>query len=293
MQTELYNLCINGTFEQSRNAVLTLAGQFESGSPEQVEAFSPILKTLTSATRLTLTTNGLPYKKIVNVISTLTAIIECVPTIFVAKGGKDDKGGKAVRFILNSVLLGRGDESSSEYHSDSGHSFDEDDDVLKGDNKEKKHHPKADKTSPKRKKKETPELSLSCMRICSAISFLATHIRKMVLHSRATKTPSPSPGYIGNVFDLLVTILKEGGQPPSSRDQKECRHPEEKSALRECATLNLLRLCDGNLQLEAKYLTPGMWHILSRGVIDRDAAVRGKCFYYSLILVINDWCNGS
>ena len=68
---------------------------------------------------------------------------------------------------------------------------------------------------------------------------------------------------IKTLFGVLAQLIRDHGVPASNRDRKECRARQEQAAIRQCAAIQLLRLCDSNLGLEDKYLTNHMWHILS------------------------------
>jgi len=275
MQAELISLCTkDGTPEQARNAVLTLAGRLKNDPSKQAAAFTSLLKTLTSPSRLTLTTNGSANKKIANVLTTLTAVAECVPSIFIKTKGQNDRGTKAIRFAYETILLGRGDEDDVEYRSDSGESKNRKDE--NGDKPRRNSGGRSSKKSPKGKHSKEQAQSLSCERICGAIAFLVAHIRGVLLISKAKGKVEEwvSPEHISNIFNTLVNLIQNGGEPLSSRDQRECVTLLDKSEIRKCASIHFLRLCDGNLQLERTLVSPKMWHILSQCCLDEDESVR-------------------
>jgi hypothetical protein len=87
---------------------------------------------------------------------------------------------------------------------------------------------------------------------------------------------APAPDHITKVFTTLTKIIEDGGIPPSSVNGRYCKTVKDQAFLRRSAAVNLLRLCDSNLQLEATYLTPRMWHILSSALLDKDTSVRAS-----------------
>jgi hypothetical protein len=93
---------------------------------------------------------------------------------------------------------------------------------------------------------EDEDLSIACRRACAAIEFLVTHIRSSVIAKRVQKVSIeiPSPEHIGRVFDILHQILRDHGLPPCSRDRRDCRSRQSRAALRECASVQLFRLCE-------------------------------------------------
>jgi len=84
----------------------------------------------------------------------------------------------------------------------------------------------------------------------------------------------PSSEYISTVFNLLANIIGDSGTLPSNRDQGGCRGTNERAALRRCAAVNLMKLCDGSLKLENEFLTHKMWHMLSTTFLDEEKSVR-------------------
>jgi hypothetical protein len=270
VQSQLISLCTkDGTVEQARNAVRTLASLHENDPDKIVEVFQPLLETMTSSTRLSVDTSGKANKKVVNVLETLTAMVECVPSLFSSvDNSKKKRGAKAIRFALETVLLGRRDILSTQSNDDLD--FPSDDEVH---DRKSSGRPSSSKKKSGRKASDSGEasLSLACKRIRAAISFLIAHIRAM-----KSAGLSPSKEHISAVFGVLRGILEDGGKPPSSYDRQECQSYEDEVALRQCATVSIMRLCDGNLQLEKDFFTHSMWHILGKSFVDVDASVRGK-----------------
>ncbi len=269
VQSQLISLCTkDGTAEQARNAVRTLASLHGHDLDKRVEVFQVLLETMTSSTRLSVYNGEKANKKVVNVLETLTAIVECVPSLFSpVDKRKKSRGMKAVRFALETVLLGRRDRISDYSHENLD--FDDDDEIdamstnnsYSGKKKTKTKSPKNGEASP----------SLACKRICASITFLVAYIR-------TTKKArlSPPKQYLSAIFAALQGILQDGGKPPSLTDRQECQEIEDMVALRQCATISMMRLCDGNLQLQNDYFTCTMWHVLGKSFVDADASVRGE-----------------
>lgn len=258
----------DGTPEQARHAVFTMAALVNEGNKnkvqEQEKSFTPLLKTLTSSSSMCLSIEGENNEKIINVLTTLTALVETVPTMFM-RSEKSDRGGKSVRFALETVLLGHGREKGGN-----------DDEPLSDDEKMEESTPLKRK---KNRRKGPAHLSLTCQRAIAAVDFLVCHIRSTLLLSRTldkkSKYEAPSEDHISAVFDLLVNLLRDGGYLPASNDRQECSNFHERATLRKSAAIGLLRLCDGSLNLENKFLTPTYWHILSKTFLDEDHEVRG------------------
>lgn len=223
-----------------------------------------------------------------NVLETLTALVERVPSLFPYSSGVKGHGNKVIRFTLESVLLGRGHRSSIEGKLDV--SKDVEDEVSKPLDDRKS------QSKPKRNRKSSESgrtISLACQRVQVAINFLVTHIRSTIiayisrtekasLKSIGEKCALPPDDHISVVFDLLMGILVDDGAPPSSFDREDCTEEEEKATLRKCATINIMRLCDSQLGLEKKFFTHSMWHMLSKSFLDRHESVRGKLFIINM-----------
>ena len=242
---------------------------------EQEKAFVPLLKVLTAPSSMCLSSHGKINEKVINVLATLTALVESVPTLFMNQG-KNDRGRKAVHFALEHVLLGL---EKDEEHNESKENSEEETEVT---------------SPPKRKMKrqiDVDDLSLTCQRAIAAIDFLVCHIRSTLLLSR--KSPSkekkkqqhfvPTDEHISSVFEILINLVRDGGVLPSIRDRHECNMFSDRGALRKCAAVSLLRLCDGSLNIESKYLTPKYWHILSKAFVDEEYQVRGTLNTFSCI----------
>ena len=283
VQAQLVSLCTkDGSVEQAKNAVVTLASLFDNDQNKRDDVFKPILEILTSSHRLTLVSGNTPNTKIVNVLDTLTTIVERVPSLFTYSPGRKGYGNKVVRFALDSVLLGRGTRCSVESQFDS----------EKVDENETSQGVGGRRTELKAKRNRRStngdkSISLACQRVQGAINFLVTHIRSTIMPSSANlgkenpqpnreKFSAPPDDHISVIFDLLTGILIEDGAPPSITDHDDCKEDDEKAALRKCATINIMRLCDSQIGLEKKFFTHSMWHTLGKSFLDRNESVRGK-----------------
>ena len=291
----MLSLCTkDGSIQQAKNAVATLASLYESDPEKKIEVFTPLLDTMTSSSRLTLSSGGKPNTKIINVLDTLTAMVEKVPAIFSITSGKKDRGAKAIRFALETILLGRGDKVSISQQDSDSSSEDENDDTSKTSS------PRRQSKSKKRVGRKSAgiddTISFACKRACAAITFLVAHIRSTILVSKfntgkdmktgGQKSIFPPKGHITAIFELLISILEDDGLPPSSNDRHDCKSVEDRVELRKVATINIMRLCDKNLDLEKSFLTTSMWHVLGRSFVDKDKIVRGKCDFSALCFLL-------
>jgi hypothetical protein len=117
--------------------------------------------------------------------------------------------------------------------------------------------------------------------VCAAIDFLVSHVRSSVLESKRNPsssirplTSSPPAEQVHQLLELMAKIIHDKGLPPSNRDRRACKSRQDRAALRHCAAVHLLRLCDSRLGLEKEFLTPGMWHTLSEAFLDEERVVR-------------------
>lgn len=265
-KSELYRLCTkDGTPEQAKNAIVTMAALVENQNfdqDSQRKEFEPLLKALTASSSMCLSVDGVDNAKVENVLITLTAMVESVPALFMATSEKDN-GNKAVQFALNKVLQG---ESKNE-------------DGIECDENNIETTPSRRKS---KKRKDSQTLSLACRRAIAAIDFLVSHIRSTLLYARKSiQKPTeskriPSDVHISTVFEVLVNIIRDGGYLSSCKNQHGKDIFRERSALRKCAAISLLKLCDGSLNIENKYFSSQYWHIFSRIFVDEDYDVRGK-----------------
>ena len=297
LQKQLLNLCCrDGTPEQARHAISTMAAllQHDAMTQEQTDAFSPLLKSLTSASKLNRNN-----KSLVSVLVALAELADNAPKVLASS-----KGEKAIKFALEMILLGRA-------HSSTGEDSDEDNN---SDNEGIKEDPNDDLETPARSRRksakrqsqdrkhtspgsangsllEDESLSVSCRVLCAAVEFLVSYIRSSILFSqsmlsRASKENNssqftqdaaslkPPKELVENVFGILSQILRDEGLPPSTQDRRDCRMRQDRAALRQCAAIHLLRLCDTRLYLDQTHLTAARWHTLSTAFLDDERVVR-------------------
>ena len=219
LQSQLLRLCVrDGTPEQARHAVFTLAALInplrvtngfsgtssvkgsrkEMGPKRDQEAFGPLMKALTSPSRLSITKSGGRGGRVVSILAGLAALVEVAPGIFC-----DKRGDRAIRFALESVLLGRGDapgdgregsdlESDDEDEDREDKSGDEGDDRDVEEELQGKHRRSKGKVN-RGKKGSVDEpgdkdaggengdhLSFACRRVCAAVEVLVCHIRSTI-----------------------------------------------------------------------------------------------------------------
>jgi len=301
LQSELIRLCTkDGTPEQARHAIFTLAAlakkDADKTAPDCVDEkekaiFMQVLKSLTSPSRLSISTDIKDNSKLLCALTTLTAIVECAPSIF-CSGTRHER---AIRFTLETVLLGRG--HATDGAGESGSDIEALDEEEECDRSESGNDLDPHVSSSRRRSSMkgfgksgnvmndlSTILSSPCRRACAAIDFLVGHIRSTIIYSNQPAQSKsgrgdiklPSSQHILSVFNILINIIQDSGLPPSSRDRRECKGTKERAALRESATLNLLRLCDSRLKLESKYLSTKMWHILGGCFLDEEKSVRGS-----------------
>jgi hypothetical protein len=273
---ELMLLCTrDGTPEQARNAVYTLAQLLRKES-DDTKGFEPLLKALTSTTRMTV--SGKESVKLVSVLSALAAFTDCAPALFEGT----EKGNKAINFALECVLMGRRQDGGDEGY-----------DSADVDGETRTPSPSSRKNSlsstRKRPVQETPELggslledeslSTSCRRLCAAIEFLVSYVRSTTLQRKEQKITKPTTNELpSQLFALLTQIIQDHGLPTSNRDRRSCKSRQDRAALRQCASMHILRLCDSRLGLEKSLLTPGMWRTLGSALLDEELAVREGIF---------------
>ncbi len=291
LREQLLRLCTHdGTPEQARNSVYTissmikpqseLGGSIASRACNEKTEFEPLLKALVNPCRLVIpddSTNPKTRERIVSILSAIAAIAECAPYAFneCGEGHKLGWGERALAFALDKVLLGKSARLNSSVDEEESSDPDSDDELspVKGRrstnsvNKGVSHSKKAD------------EVSVHCQMLCGAMEVLVSHIRSTVVISRikssecgAPTLKTPSPDHIIQVFSTLTKIIEEGISH-SSVNGRYCKTAKDQAELRRSAAVNLLRLCDSNLQLEVKYLTPRMWHILSSALADKDKLI--------------------
>jgi len=279
LHEQLLRLCTHdGTPEQARNAVFTITSMIKSQSDDgesiasrvskEKKEFDPLLKALVTPSRLLIpdeSSNAKSKGRIVSILSAIAAIAECAPYAFneCGEGHKLGWGERALAFALDTVLLGKNNRLNS--------SVDEDDSSASDDDEEES-PVKGRRSAKNTKGGKANEVSVHSQLISGAIEVLVSHIRSTIVVSRFGELTAPSPSHITGVFSALTKLI-EDGTPQSKVIGRYCKTAKDQAELRRSAAVNLLRLCDANLQLEAKYLTPKMWHILSSALVDADNSV--------------------
>ncbi|GMH77710.1 hypothetical protein TrLO_g15830, partial [Triparma laevis f. longispina] len=256
-QDELLRLCVkDGTPEQARDAVHVMAALVAKGDKAELSAFSPLLKALTAPQRLALNN-----ERCVAILAALAALAATAPLAFEGGGGgsSEGRGVKAVRFALESVLLGK--RGASILATD-----DADDDM--------------DEEAPAKsaKDKAAMEKKLASARIVSAIELLVAHVRSLPKYNKKkdsaiTSDDVSAPAHTKVVFSTLVRILEDDGLPPSTRDRKICTDAKSKAAIRRAAGIGLIQLCDPASGRDC-FLDVKGWHTLSIAFTDSNSGVR-------------------
>jgi hypothetical protein len=267
LHSQLLNLCTrDGTPEQARNAVQTMTALLmdKKASPvEQEELFSPLLKALTSPSRLSIAQGS---SSTICALAALSALADQAPSLF----GESTRGIKALRFALETVLMGRGASLDDHLRDDDEEEEDLDPGVVDQSPVSAKKRRKSNQSPGTKNALEDDQLSVGCRRACAAIEFLVAHIRSALIR----KVERPTEDHIDQVFNVLHQILQDSGLPPCSRDRRECRSRQDRAALRAIASTSLFRLCDTRLHLLDKHLTITMWHTLSCSLLDEEKRVR-------------------
>jgi len=307
LREQLLRLCTrDGTPEQARNSVYTISSMIQppqstSGEASNIASrvrkekkeFEPLLKALVNPSRLTIpddTTSPKSRGRIISVLSAISAIADCAPHAFNARGqgAKLGWGQRALQFCLDTVLLGKNARLSLSQYADDEETSDSEEDLSP-----------TKKGRGKGGKKGKNGVSVHCQMLCGAVEVLVSHIRSTIVNSQPSnnsksskkrrsssdgespKLKPPSHEHLTQVFSTLIQILSDGGVPPSSVDGRYCKTAKDKAELRRTASVNILRLCDANLRLEGKsleatYLTPKMWHVLSSGLVDDNKGARSS-----------------
>ncbi len=279
LQKKLVALCQNGTPEQARHAVSTMASLFKSNDDsaleqEEADSFVRLLDTLATPSRLAISSTG-SSTKLICVLSALAELADHAPTVF----EHSNRGGAALKFALEMVLMGRAHISNDNDESDlnsSSESDDEFEDVPTSKSGRTALKPNDTASAGAHNLVQNENLSVSSRTLCVAIEFLSTFIRSSVFAAKKTRSILSETilDLINQVFNILSNILRDRGMPPSAKDRKACRLRQDRAALRQCAATNLFRLCDTRLGLDQKYLTPERWHYLASSLLDEDLAVR-------------------
>lgn len=252
----LLKLCTsNGTPDQSRNAVYTMASM-----PDREERLDVLARTLTSSTRLSL--SGKESQRLPSILAALAAFADCAPDQLIASS----KASKVIKFALESILMGRTQSDEEDSDIDSSDEFQEEAQRKgrKGSSSRKSIHGVLDL--------ENDSLSPCCLRIFAAVDFLVSYTRSCTLN-KLSEAP-----FIQNlprqILEILTQILVEKGLPPSDVARKSCRAAIDQAALRQCAAIGILRLCDHRLGFEKSILSIEQWHILGSAFLEKEEAVR-------------------
>jgi hypothetical protein len=278
-KSQLLRLCtLYGTPEQARNSVHDISSlinprirtkDLASRIREEKEVFLPLLKALVAPSCLSIPDDESNHKHkslITCVLSAFASLAECAPYAFNApgEGGKKGWGQRALDFALETVLLGERHSLNASMDVDS---------ESESENEVE---------SPKKNSETQQEATVHSKMICGAIEVLISHIKSTIIKFKPDGPPSKqselnalSPTYMAKVFGVLVKIIEDGGVPPSSANARYCKTKVDQAELRRCAAINLIRLSDGRLKLEQKYLTHQMWHVLGSALLDRESSVRG------------------
>lgn len=250
-----------------------------------------LMKELTAPSKLTISESGEKSQRVLSVLSALSALVECATGAFCST----KRSESVIRFCLETILLGRGTkkdttEEDGDDDSDSDESDEHEEYVSKKTPKRKSISSKDANNSLQHKSPtaggsllENEDLSLACRRVCAAIEFLVSYIRSNILQSLSSNGTSsiqkPPDERIKSVFSLLLDMIRDQGLPPSSRDRKFCKARQERAAIRQCASVQLLRLCDSRLRidgriLEQTYISFADFHVLAGNFLDEEKVVR-------------------
>ena len=124
---------------------------------------------------------------LVSALSALAAFADCAPDVF----GASERGEKAVKFALETILMGvnRADDSDS----DGGNEASDPENHDEGDtpSSSRKKRPRSASKNKQGRKNLSPEaasslledesLSIACRRVCAAIDFLVSFVRSSVI----------------------------------------------------------------------------------------------------------------
>jgi hypothetical protein len=287
---ELMQLCTrDGSPEQARNAVYALARLAQRSSELSTasslsEYLAPILQSLTISSTFKLSNDAKEGLQVIRALSSLSALVDCCPSVLATS----KQGQYIFSFVLEVVLLGK-EKTKRKVDSDDDDASNSDNESL--DQSTSRKHQRS--TSSPRKKNMTPNFKGSLLesetvsvpgrQLCAAVDFLVSYIRATtLLHVVQTsskgkdgeETSAPPTNQMQLLFQSLVRVLQNQGLPLSARDQKCCSTRQDRAALRQCAAVSLLRLCDTRLGLEQEMLTKSMWHTLAMALLDEEKAVR-------------------
>ncbi|KAG7362780.1 hypothetical protein IV203_026140 [Nitzschia inconspicua] len=286
IHTQLIHLCREGTPEQARHATATVVALLKPKegpvlTQEQNHAFFPLLHTLVTPSQLSIASTS-KSTKLASVLVALAELADHAPKLFET----EKQGQAALKFALNIVLLGRkAAKSTADWNGDEfRNSNEEDGDDLntptrRRRSKAKKTNEIEEHLSPTNQCKclvDDDNLSITCRTLCAAIEFICTFIRSSVLTDKVSKQAMSLDiqQLIENFINALSIVVRDEGMPPSSRDRKFFGLRQDRAALRQCAAINILRLCDTRLGLDQKHLSTQRWHLLAGMFLDEERVVR-------------------
>lgn len=273
------------------------------------DLYTPLLHALASSSKLNLNEEDQASSspRIVSILSALSALSECAPSVI----SLSLKGKKAFTFALQTVIMGKGDENIETAMPSDAELETEETLTKTPSSTRKKRRPgylspmndmKNSSLSSKNSVNvfEDNRLSFHCRRLCAAIDFVVNQVRSSILSQLRVSgqkptcllanAQCPTADEIPIIFNHLIQILQNKGLPVSTRDRRHCRGYRDRAALRQLAATRILRLCDGRLCLEQKFLSPQMWHALSESFLDEDFCVRHAVIdELSSLLTGNEW----
>merc|ERR1740130_319402 len=226
---KLVTLCRDGTPEQARHAVATMAALSmpKDGmalTQEQTDTSLSLLKTLATPSRLAIASTG-SSTKLVCVLVALAELADHAPTVFESSS----RGTNALKFALEKVLMGRAhstakndddDDDNGSSSSDDETEIEETKTPKRGKNGRKSNNVSShlSPTTADTSLVEDDNLSISCRTLCAAMELLATFIRSSVFTAKKMKTvlPKESIVLIGKVFDIFSQLLRDQGMTKSS-----------------------------------------------------------------------------
>ena len=272
LQSQLLRLCTKeGTPEQACHAIYVISALHVNKEnidrrqtiAMQQNAFGPLLKALTAPQRLSLEND-----RCVSILSALTALAETAPHAFEAggDGSQEGRGVKAVRFALESVILGK-----------RGASLLKEDAV--DDDSESESDSEDDSENKKKSTKKTKKVNLAPLRVVAAIELLTAHICSLPKHQDnsvdmlGTSDDVTSASHVKAVFDVFLRIVKDNGLPPNSKDRPSCNDKASKAMIRKAVGVGLMRLCSPNGGRDT-FLTLAGYNELASLLLDDNAEVR-------------------
>jgi hypothetical protein len=287
---ELMQLCTrDGSPEQARNSVYALVRLVQRSSEFSLASslsnfLSPVLQSVTISSSFKLSTDNNEGLQLVRALSSLSALVDCSPSVLASS----KQGQSIFSYVLDVVLLGKESIGRKDEPENDDASNSENESV---DHSTSRKHQRS--ASSPRKKNVTPNfkgsllesetVSIAGRQLCAAVVFLVSYVRAATLaHVVQTSSKgndgdeavSPPTTQVQLLFQSLVRVLQKQGYPPSLRDEKFCSTRQDRAALRQCAAVSLLRLCDTRLSLEQEMLSKSMWQTLAMTLLDEENAVR-------------------